>query len=224
MPIQVTRRLPWAIALASVALWAATPGGWGRAVLEGATLTDVSGRFGQHVDARFSANSASTDDYSSVEAESHDGMAGATGDMAGCEPAEVAEVAEADGVAEASEASEATQQETPVNQATPEPTAAPPATSQTAAQATFRLCGAADEAAARAIEQLIAGRPFSATLAGLQDGCANLTIKVAPRPAGVTSTGRQSTSLTIGAGAQGPVSVRIASEDGATRASIGPAS
>ena len=47
-------------------------------------------------------------------------------------------------------------------------------------QASFRLCGGVDATTARAIEQLVAGRGFSARLVGRPDGCADLTIAVQP--------------------------------------------
>ena len=85
----------------------------------------------------------------------------------------------------------------------------------------FRLCGAGavDPQIERAIEQLVAGRSFSATLVGLQDGCAELSITASGAASGA---GRQSTNLTVGGGRG--VAVRIVSEGGSTQATIGPAS
>ena len=78
---------------------------------------------------------------------------------------------------------------------------------------------AVDPQIERAIEQLVAGRSFSATLVGLKDGCAELSITATGSASGA---GRQSTNLTIGGG-QG-VAVRIVSENGSTHATIGPVS
>ncbi len=100
-----------------------------------------------------------------------------------------------------------------------------PAPDPAALQATFRLCGTPDPQTERALEQLIAGRGFSARLVSRPDGCADLTVKVPPQPAGVT-TGRASSRLVVstGGGPAGPgrtISVQIVSENGATRVSIG---
>jgi len=46
----------------------------------------------------------------------------------------------------------------------------------------FRLCGGDQQNTARSIEQLIAGRGFSASLASQGDGCADLTIRVGAQP------------------------------------------
>jgi hypothetical protein len=106
--------------------------------------------------------------------------------------------------------------------ATPGPTSTPAsAPSQSPLHGSFRLCGATDPQTERAIEQLIAGRGFSAQLVTRSDGCADLTIDVSPA-SGAATSGRQSTSLTVSSGAPGrTISVRIASENGATRVSLG---
>ncbi len=109
-------------------------------------------------------------------------------------------------------------------------------------QASYRLCGTADAPAAEAIGRLIAGRPFSARLVGRDDGCADLTISVAPvdattgrAPAGIAST-RQSTRLAVsvpaGPGGQAgsrlsgskTISVAIVSENGTTHVTVGSGS
>jgi hypothetical protein len=101
---------------------------------------------------------------------------------------------------------------------TPSATAAP---SGQAVQATFHLCSGTADQAERSIEQLIAGRAFSATLTGQQDGCADLLVAVTG-----PQSGRQNSTMSVGlagAGAQGPgrnVRVQIVSENGATLASI----
>ena len=51
------------------------------------------------------------------------------------------------------------------------------------------------------------------------DGCADLTITVSPHTFGV---GRQSTYLTVSAGAGNQIRVQIISENGTTRANVGP--
>jgi hypothetical protein len=87
-------------------------------------------------------------------------------------------------------------------------------------QASFRLCGGSDAPTARALEQLIAGRSFSASLNSRSaDTCADLTIHVAPQAA---AAGSQTISLSVSAGSPArPITVQITSENGATHASIG---
>jgi hypothetical protein len=120
----------------------------------------------------------------------------------------------------------------PTPTATPAPTAtlapvptATPTPSQSAApgEATFRLCGGPDPGTERAIERLIAGRGFRARLVSREDGCADLTITVSPQSPPASITGRQSTQLTVSAGSapSGLLSVRIVTENGVTKASIG---
>jgi len=92
---------------------------------------------------------------------------------------------------------------------TPEP-AQPPESG------TFSLCGD-QQATARAIEQLIAGHGFSASLSSQGNGCANLTIRVSPQMSGGTA----SSQLNVGLGAGQNVSVQIVSERGATHVTIG---
>ncbi len=86
---------------------------------------------------------------------------------------------------------------------------------------TFRLCGTADPTTERAIEQLIAGRSYSASLVSRPDGCADLTITVSPHASPGSAGGRQSTSLTTSLGSGSQVTVQIVSEQGATQVRIG---
>jgi hypothetical protein len=212
MPSQFRRRLPWAITLATLALWALSPGGWGRSALEGAPLPEWSGPVEQGLTG---FQQALERELNAGVATGRDGLrtANAEGTSPECEPSPVAPIPpDASAGASASQAWPA-----PLE---PLPTASPPPMADSGpAEALFRLCGATDPQAERAIEQLVAGRSFRATLIGLQDGCAELTITAT----GVASgAGRQSTNLTIGGGPG--VSVRIVSENGSTRANIGPAS
>jgi hypothetical protein len=78
---------------------------------------------------------------------------------------------------------------------------------------TFHLCGA-DAGIARSIEQLIAGRGFSAMLSARGDGCADLTIKPTS-PAG--TGGRASSNLKISLDSGRNLSIQIVSEAGTTR-------
>jgi hypothetical protein len=82
----------------------------------------------------------------------------------------------------------------------------------------FHLCGT-DAQAAQAIEQLIAGRGFSARLTSRGEGCADLNIKVTS-PDG--TSGRASSNLSVSLGAGRGLSIQIVSEGGVTHASIGP--
>jgi hypothetical protein len=107
---------------------------------------------------------------------------------------------------------------TPVPSGTAEATAAASAQQATAAatpQTTFHVCPNATTQTAQAIAQLIAGRSFSSRLVGSADGCADLTITIAPG-AGVSS-GRQSSDVSVG-----NVSVQIVSQNGTTQVHIGP--
>jgi len=88
--------------------------------------------------------------------------------------------------------------------ATPQPSETPTPVTATALhpssgdELTFVLCGEPDPQAERAIEQLIDGRSFKAKLSSRPDGCADLTIAITSQsPSGV---GRQSISLTVSAG------------------------
>ena len=109
----------------------------------------------------------------------------------------------------------------PAVPAVPTPAPAEPGTADTQLQATFRLCGGTDAATARAIEQLVAGRGFSARLTGRSDGCADLAIAIQPSGGG----GRQSSTLSVAGGSTNGapgqrVAVQIVSENGATQVTI----
>ena len=88
----------------------------------------------------------------------------------------------------------------------------------TAQDGTFHLCGA-DPQVERAIEQLVAGRGFNASLISRNDGCADLTIRVN----GQGTAGSASSRLSVGLGSGRTLSVQIVSQGGATHASIGGA-
>ena len=81
---------------------------------------------------------------------------------------------------------------------------------------TFHLCGP-DPQAERAIEQLLAGRGFSASLVARGDGCADLTL----RATGDAATGGSATNLSVSLGSGRTLMIQIVSERGATRASVG---
>lgn len=98
--------------------------------------------------------------------------------------------------------------------------AAPAASAAGATEGTFQLCGP-DDKAARAIEQLIAGRSFSASLSTTGNGCASLTIKTTSAAA---NTGRAASTLNVSLGSGKRLSIQIASEAGVTNVSIGQAS
>jgi hypothetical protein len=80
---------------------------------------------------------------------------------------------------------------------------------------TFHICGS-DPNIETAIEQLIGGRGFSASLASHGDGCADLTI----RPTSANTSGSASSNLSVSLGSGRNLSIQIVSEQGATRASI----
>jgi hypothetical protein len=82
----------------------------------------------------------------------------------------------------------------------------------------FHVCGT-NAQVAQAIEQLIAGRGFSARLTSRGDGCADLAITVMSPD---TTSGRASSNLSVSLGSGRGLSIQIVSEDGATHASIGP--
>ena len=91
-------------------------------------------------------------------------------------------------------------------------------------QATFHLCGQADAQTARAIEQLIGGRPFSARLVSRADGCADLTISVSA-DATAASSSQQTTNLVVSTSAGGvsrTIAVHIVSENAQTRVTLAP--
>jgi len=96
------------------------------------------------------------------------------------------------------------------------PAAAEPAASSNTSQGTFHLCGA-DTSAAQAIEQLIAGRSFSASLNTTADGCADLSIQ-ATSPVG---NGSATSQLSVSLGSGQNLQIQITSQNGATTVSIG---
>jgi hypothetical protein len=113
---------------------------------------------------------------------------------------------------------------TPTTLPVPIGAVAPPSpNAQPNAAETFRLCGGSDPATARAIEQFIAGRGFSARLVSRSDGCADLTITVSPGPVN-PSSGRQSSHLSVSAGGGNgpPISIQIVSQNGVTHVVTGP--
>ncbi len=103
---------------------------------------------------------------------------------------------------------------------TPVPTSITASSAPAAADGTFQICGP-DDAVARAIEQLIAGRSFSASLTTAGNGCASLTIKATSASA---SGGRAASTLNISPVSGQRLSIQIVSEGGATHVSIGQGS
>jgi hypothetical protein len=104
----------------------------------------------------------------------------------------------------------------PLPSAAPPPSTAPPPSDQgSPAAATFQICGA-DTRTAQAIEQLIAGRGFNASLRSSANGCAELTI----RPVGDAAGGSASTRLSVSTG-QRTLTIDIQSAQGVTHATIG---
>jgi len=185
-------RLAWAIALASVALWATSvPATFGSAAV--GSLGTVAQRLIQ---------TQSTDQTTANEDDVHV----TTGDVttaqqgAPCPPLTPA----------------AAESAPPADATSPGPTVGPRSSSPT--EAAFRLCGTADPAAERAIERLIAGRSFSSVLRSRSDGCADLTITIDPRS--VPSAGRSSSNVSVSIGSGQALSVQVVSESGATRATI----
>jgi hypothetical protein len=103
-----------------------------------------------------------------------------------------------------------------ITQPAPSVMIAPPSTA--GQEGNFHMCGP-DTQAAQAIEQLIAGRGFSARLTSRGDGCADLAINVTSPE---TTSGRASSNLRVSLGSGQGLSIQIVSEGGATHASIGP--
>jgi len=99
--------------------------------------------------------------------------------------------------------------------AVPAPQAAVP--SDAASSGAFHLCGPDPQAAAE-IEQLIAGRGFSASLSARGDGCADLTIHANPQSVG---GGSASSHLVVSLGSGQSLNLQITSQGGATHVSIG---
>ncbi|MCC6493893.1 MAG: hypothetical protein IT424_12845 [Pirellulales bacterium] len=87
-------------------------------------------------------------------------------------------------------------------------------------QKIYQLCGQDDPGMARAIEQFIAGRGFSAQLISHSGNCPNLKITVPAGSTAGTASGSQQTHLTVKSGGRS-VQVDIVSENGVTRANIG---
>jgi hypothetical protein len=100
------------------------------------------------------------------------------------------------------------------------PAPAPAAPASGAQEGTFHLCGP-DNQAARAIEALIAGRSFNASLTSHGDGCADLTIRATSTAA---SGGSASSTVSVSLGSGQRLSIQIVSEGGATHVNIGQGS
>ncbi len=77
------------------------------------------------------------------------------------------------------------------------------------------MCGP-DASTAQALEQLIAGRGFSATLNSTADGCADLIVRATSPVGNGSATSRLSVSLGSGQNLQ----IQITSQNGATHVSI----
>jgi hypothetical protein len=101
----------------------------------------------------------------------------------------------------------------------PEPAASVSGATSGATEGTFQLCGP-DEQAARAIETLIAGRSFSASLTSTGSGCASLTIRTT---SAAMASGRSSSTMNVSLGSGQRLSIQIVSEGGLTHVSIGQA-
>ncbi|MGI9145241.1 MAG: hypothetical protein ACR2IK_01615 [Chloroflexota bacterium] len=102
----------------------------------------------------------------------------------------------------------------------PTPTQVTPPTPVTPAAAagqpgTFHICGP-DPTVAPAIERLIGGRGFTATLQSRGDGCADLTVRPNSEPA----SGSSSSSLSVSLGSGRNLSIHIVSTQGATHATV----
>jgi hypothetical protein len=80
---------------------------------------------------------------------------------------------------------------------------------------TFHVCGA-DPALETAIQQLIGGRGFSATLESHGEGCADLTI----RPTSDVASGTASSNLSVSLGSGRNLSIQIMSAQGVTHANV----
>ena len=91
----------------------------------------------------------------------------------------------------------------------------PPADPNTQ-ERTFHVCGP-NATTEREMEQLIAGRGFSASVTSTGDGCADVTI----RATSAAGNGRASTNLNVSLGSGHNLSIQIVSEGGATHVSIG---
>jgi hypothetical protein len=180
-------RLAWSVALASLALWATSvPLTWGQLSADATRMLDVP----------VTSTSSSTAD----DSQQPDDLG------TPCPPAPAAA---------AVPALIATLLPTPP----PAPAAAQVPSSSTgtgtSGQGSFHLCGA-DASAAQAIEQLIAGRSFSASLNTAADGCADLFVRATSPVGSGSATSRLSVSLGNGQNLQ----IQITSQNGATHVSI----
>jgi hypothetical protein len=187
MGLLKSTRLAWSIAIASLALWAASaPLGWSQ-------VLPIAGGFLQQ--APDPSNSTASIDNVVNDTTTTDS------DTPGNVPAIPCP-------------------------AMPDAKTQPPAPAPAAASAsgategTYQLCGP-DDQAARSIEQLIAGRSFSASLSTSGNGCASLTIKTT---SAAPASGRASSTVKVSLGSGQPLSIQIVSEGGATHVTIGQAS
>lgn len=186
MGLLKSTRLAWSIAIASLALWAAS------APLSSGQVASIADRLLQQT----TDPSPST---SSIESAVNDTTTTGSDSAAFLQGTPCPALPEA-----------MTQPPVPV----------PAASAAGVPQGTFQLCGP-DEKAARSIEQLIAGRSFSASLSASGNGCASLTINATSASA---SGGRASSTMTVSIGSGQRLSIQIVSEGGATRVSIGQTS
>jgi hypothetical protein len=101
---------------------------------------------------------------------------------------------------------------------TPDTAAQAPAPSAPASgqSATFHLCGA-DAGTAHAIEQLIAGRPFSANLSAQGDGCADLLVRVTSSS---LNSGTATSNMSVALGGGKNLSIQIVTDNGTTHVNI----
>jgi hypothetical protein len=176
-------KLPWSIAIASLALWAASA-----PLSSGQTLPIAARLLQQTTDQTTSTTTIDT------ATQSDDAVLAQDTTTCPAPPGVMTQ------------------------QPAPEP-APPVASAASATEGTFQLCGP-DDKAARAIEQLIAGRSFSASLSSSGSGCASLTIKTT---SSAVTSGRASSTLNVSLGSGQRLSIQINSEGGMTHVTIGPA-
>jgi len=183
-------RIAWSVALASLALWATSvPLTWGQLSADATRMLDVP-----------TVSTSSADSPTGDEAQQPD----AAGTPCPAPPAAAAVPAV-------------------ITSLLPTPPPAPPAAqvpavataTGTGSQGTFHVCGA-DASAAQALEQLIAGRSFSATLKSTADGCADLIVRATSPVGNGSATSRLSVSLGSGQSLQ----IQIISQNGKTQVSI----
>jgi hypothetical protein len=190
-----SNRLAWSVAAAALALWATSvPSTWGQVASGAARLFD------QTDDTTSTSTTSSTTITTSTGIDISDtsGVTVMTNDGAPIEPCvpippAVAEILPS------------------VPHAMTPPTTTPPG----ADQGTFNLCSA-DPGTAKAIEDLIAGRGFSSSLIARGNGCAELTVR-ATSPA---TSGSATSNLNVSIGSGRSLSIRIVSENGATRVTL----